>query len=56
MAEARIARQEAFQEIVKRGKAEKNAIDSIRRVNVSHPCYFFVNAHYEEHFFILIVK
>ena len=32
MAEARNARREAFQETVKRGKAEKDAIDAIRRV------------------------
>lgn len=33
MAEAINAKQEAFQETVNRGKAEKNAIDAIRRVN-----------------------
>jgi hypothetical protein len=32
MEEARNARREAFQETIKRGKAEKDSIDAIRRV------------------------
>ncbi|KAB1214360.1 U-box domain-containing protein 33 [Morella rubra] len=48
MAEARIARQEAFQEIVKRGKAEKNAIDSIRRAKASESLYVEVSKQRKE--------
>lgn len=33
MAEAKNARQEAFQETVNCGKAEKNVVDAIRKVN-----------------------
>lgn len=40
MAEARNAKREAFQETVKRGKAEKDAIDSIRRAKASEIFYF----------------
>ncbi|GMY09245.1 U-box domain-containing protein 33-like isoform X1 [Fagus crenata] len=39
MAEARNARREAFQETVKRGKAEKDAIDAIRRAKASENFY-----------------
>jgi hypothetical protein len=34
MADARNARQDAFQETINRGKAEKDAIGAIRRVNL----------------------
>jgi hypothetical protein len=34
MAEAENARREAFQEADRRGKAEKNAIEAMRRVNL----------------------
>lgn len=34
MAEAEYARQEAFQEAARRGRAEKDAIDSIQRVKL----------------------
>jgi hypothetical protein len=34
MADARYARQDAFQETINRGKAEKDAIGAIRRVNL----------------------
>ena len=46
MVEARNAKQEAFQETVKRGKAEKDAIDSIRRVFILYPWYLFITIHY----------
>ncbi|KAG6663518.1 U-box domain-containing protein 33-like [Carya illinoinensis] len=39
MAEAINAKQEAFQETVNRGKAEKNAIDAIRRAKASESLY-----------------
>lgn len=42
MAEAENSRREAFEEALRRGKAEKDAIESIRRVNfwafsIKHP-------------------
>ncbi|XP_041028646.1 U-box domain-containing protein 33-like [Juglans microcarpa x Juglans regia] len=39
MAEARNARQEAFQETVNRGKAEKNAFDAIHKAKASESLY-----------------
>lgn len=39
MAEARNARREAFQETINRGKAEKDAIDAIRRAKASESLY-----------------
>jgi hypothetical protein len=49
-AEASNARREAFQETINRGKAEKDAINAIRRVNLLYPLYFFITIYYGDHF------
>lgn len=41
MAEAEKSRRDAYEESIRRRKAEKDAIEAIRRVNISQYAHFF---------------